>query len=91
MAQETTTGPLRVSVITPEGSVFEGDAESVIIPAWDGEIGILRGHAPLMALLGEGQLRVRGRRETERFFVAGGFFQVVDNVVTVLSERTAVE
>jgi len=91
MAQQATGGPLHVSVITPEGSVFEGSAESVVIPAWDGEIGILQGHAPLMALLGEGQLRVRRHRETERFFVAGGFVQVIDNVVTVLSERTSVE
>jgi len=91
MAQATTSRPLRVSVITPEGSVFEGDADSVVIPAWDGEIGILKGHAPLMALLGEGELRVRGHRETERFFVSGGFVQVGDDVVTVLSERTSVE
>jgi F-type H+-transporting ATPase subunit epsilon len=78
---------LRVVVISPERTVYEGDADSVIAPAWDGELGILRGHAPLMALLGEGDLRVRHGSDTEHFHVAGGFLQVIDDVVTVLSER----
>src|SRR3982750_4293913 len=51
---------LRVSVISPEAVLFEGDAESVVAPAYDGEVGILTGHAPLMALLGEGELRLGG-------------------------------
>lgn len=80
-------GDLRVVVISPERTLFEGAADSVIAPAWDGELGILRGHAPLMALLGSGELRVRRGGDTERFHVAGGFLQVVDNVVTVLSEQ----
>jgi F-type H+-transporting ATPase subunit epsilon len=79
--------PLRVVVISPERTIYEGEADSVIAPAWDGELGILRGHAPLMALLGEGSLRVRRGNDTEHFHVAGGFLQVVDDVVTVLSER----
>ncbi|MBA4157311.1 MAG: F0F1 ATP synthase subunit epsilon [Gemmatimonadetes bacterium] len=81
---------LRVSVISPERTVYEGAADSVVAPAWDGELGIMRGHAPLMALLGEGQLRIRRGGATERFHVAGGFLQVIDNRVTVLSERAEV-
>ncbi len=81
-------GQLRVSVITPERTLFDGPADSVIAPAWDGELGILRGHAPLMALLGEGRLRIRRGDRTEFFHVAGGFLQVVNDLVTVLSERT---
>jgi F-type H+-transporting ATPase subunit epsilon len=80
-------GALHVVVISPERTIFDGEAESVVAPAWDGELGILRGHAPLMALLGEGDLRVRSGGRTEHFHVEGGFLQVVDNVVTVLSER----
>ncbi|HET7322190.1 MAG TPA: F0F1 ATP synthase subunit epsilon [Longimicrobiaceae bacterium] len=79
--------PLRVVVISPERTLFEGEADSVIAPAWDGELGILRGHAPLMALLGAGDLRVSRGGDTEHFHVEGGFLQVVKNVVTVLSER----
>ena len=81
------SGSLHVVVISPEQTIFDGEAESVVAPAWDGELGILRGHAPLMALLGEGYLRVRSGGRTEHFHVEGGFLQVVDNVVTVLSER----
>ena len=82
-----TSGALHVVVISPERTIYDGEAESVVAPAWDGELGILRGHAPLMALLGEGSLRVRSSGKTEHFHVEGGFLQVVDNVVTVLSER----
>jgi F-type H+-transporting ATPase subunit epsilon len=90
MAAPSASAPnrvMRVSVISPERTIFEGEADSVIAPVWDGELGILRGHAPLMALLGEGQLRIRRGSDTEHFHVNGGFLQVVDNRVTVLSER----
>ena len=79
---------LTVSVISPERTVFEGTADMVVAPAWDGEIGILRGHAPLVVLLGEGDLRVTSGGSEQRFQVAGGFMQVADDVVTILSERT---
>ncbi|MGH7481363.1 MAG: F0F1 ATP synthase subunit epsilon [Longimicrobiales bacterium] len=77
---------LHVSVLAPAKLVFEGDADSVVVPAWDGELGILRGHAPLMALLGSGELRVRTGSAEQTFQVEGGFLQVVDDHVTVLSE-----
>jgi F-type H+-transporting ATPase subunit epsilon len=80
-------GALRVSVITPEATVFEGEADQVVAPAWNGELGILRGHAPLMALLGTGRLRITRGGVVTAFQVSGGFLQVVDNVVTVLGER----
>lgn len=79
--------PLRVVVISPEAVVYEGEADGVVAPAWDGEIGILRGHAPLMALLGSGHLRVNRGGTSEHFQVRGGFLQVADDVVTVLSEH----
>ena len=50
---------MHVTVIAPEGAVFEGDADSVVAPAFDGEVGILPKHAPFMTLLGEGRLTVR--------------------------------
>lgn len=87
MAAPTGAGALRVSVISPERTVFDGPADAVVAPAWDGELGILRGHAPLMALLGEGALRITRGGSTETFRVSGGFLQVLDDVVTVLSEH----
>jgi len=79
---------MSVAVISPERTIFEGEADLVVAPAWDGEVGILRGHAPMMVLLGSGDLRVRLEGQEQRFYVSGGFLQVIDDVVTVLSERT---
>ena len=81
---------LQVAVISPERTVFEGEAQQVVAPAWDGEVGVLRGHAPMLVLLGEGELRITAvGGGVEHFHVAGGFLQVADDVVTVLSERAA--
>ncbi len=80
-----------VSVLTAEGELHSADAELVVIPAADGEIGILDRHVPLLALLKPGPLRVvKGGRE-DIFFVSGGFVDVgrdADNntVVTVLAD-----
>ena len=79
---------LKVSVISPEAVLFEGETDSVVAPAFDGEIGILTGHAPLMALLGEGQLRL-GSASGSRFKVGGGFMQVLDNHVRIVTEKAS--
>jgi F-type H+-transporting ATPase subunit epsilon len=80
---------ITVSVISPERIVFEGGADMVVAPAWDGEIGILRGHAPTLVLLGSGSLRISDGTQTRQFHVAGGFMQVADDVVTILSEQAS--
>lgn len=80
---------LHCSVVTPEGSVFDGPAVKVVFPAYDGEMGILPNHAPLLTKLGIGELRVTGPEgAVRRWFVDGGFAQVVDNKLTVLSEQS---
>ena len=80
---------LTVSVISPEAVLFEGEAETVVAPAFDGEVGILTGHAPMMTLLGRGTLRVGAAGGDRRFQVEGGFLQVVDNQVRVVTERAS--
>ena len=77
---------LKVSVISPESVLFEGEADSVVAPAYDGEVGILTGHAPMMALLGKGVIRLGGG---QRFNVEGGFLQVADNQVRVVTEKAS--
>jgi F-type H+-transporting ATPase subunit epsilon len=76
---------LKVSVISPEAVLFEGETDAVVAPAYDGEIGILTGHAPLMALLGNGKLRLGGGGPS--FTVSGGFMQVLNNDVRVVTEK----
>lgn len=78
---------MRVLVISPEASTFDGEADSVIVPVYDGEVGILPHHAPFMAPLGRGTLTVRHQGQTTRFRVEGGFLQVVSNVVRVVAEH----
>ena len=79
---------LNVSVISPEAVLYEGETDSVVAPAYDGEVGILTGHAPMMALLGKGVLRLGGDGG-KRFNVDGGFLQVVDNTVRVVTEKAS--
>lgn len=78
---------LSVAVISPTAVGFEGSGESVIVPAYDGLMGILYGHAPLMTLLGTGDVTVRDGDTTHVVPVSGGFLQVVDNQVSVLAEE----
>jgi F-type H+-transporting ATPase subunit epsilon len=69
---------LEVSLVTPDGSAFEGEAEMLIVPGAAGEIGVLARHAPLIALLKAGSTRVHIKRGTEvREFATGpGFFKI---------------
>ncbi len=78
---------LKVSVISPERVLFEGTARSVIAPAFDGVVGILPMHAPLMTLLGKGTLRLDTAEGEKRFDVEGGFLQIIDDQVRVVAEH----
>jgi F-type H+-transporting ATPase subunit epsilon len=69
-----------VSVVTPEGPAFEGEAEMLIVPGAAGEIGVLARHAPLVAMLQAGSTRVHVGDDDVREFATGpGFFQVLDS------------
>jgi F-type H+-transporting ATPase subunit epsilon len=78
---------MRVTVISPEAAMFDGEADAVVAPAYDGEVGILPNHAPFMTLVGEGTLVVRRGESSSRFLIRGGFLQVVDNRVRVVAEH----
>ena len=79
---------LRVSVISPERVLYEGEADSLVVPAFDGEVGVLTGHAPMMTLLGSGELRLGGAAP-RRFTVEGGFMQVADDQVRIVTEKAS--
>src|SRR5437899_3200821 len=80
-------GRLECVVVTPERTLFDELVEFVALPLYDGELGILPGRAPLIGRLGYGELRTRNGGEIRRYFVDGGFVQVRDDVVTVLTNR----
>jgi len=87
MATATSSRFLQCVVVTPERAVVDEEADFVALPLYDGEIGILPGRAPLVGRLGYGELRIKRGGQTKRFFVDGGFVQVRENVVTVLTSR----
>jgi F-type H+-transporting ATPase subunit epsilon len=69
-----------VSVVTPEGAAFEGEAEMLIVPGAAGEIGVLARHAPLVAMLKAGSTRVHlGDGNVQEFATGPGFFQVLED------------
>ena len=87
MAQEQQPSRLDVHVVTPEAEVWTGEADMLIATAIDGEIGILPGHAPLLAALDVGRLSIDRGGSREEAAVDGGFLHVKDNRVDVLAEH----
>jgi F-type H+-transporting ATPase subunit epsilon len=83
----TKTETFQCSVITPERVVLDAPATFVAFPAHDGEVGILPHRAPLVYKLGIGELRVQTPTETQHYFVDGGFAQMVNNRLAILTEQ----
>jgi F-type H+-transporting ATPase subunit epsilon len=73
-----------LSVVTPEGAVFEGEAQMLIVPGAGGEIGVLARHAPLVAMLKAGEIRVLAHREWQSFAAGPGYFKVHQDRAIVL-------
>ena len=79
------SGTFQCSVVTPERAVLECEAKFVALPAWDGEVGVLRGRAPLLCRLGIGSLRVETPDENHVMFIDGGFAEMAENKLTILT------
>jgi len=78
---------LQCVVVTPERTLLDQLAEFIVLPLYDGELGILPGRSPLIGRLGFGELRTRADGTVQRYFIDGGFAEVRDDVVTVLTNR----
>ena len=72
-------------VVTPEATALQMHAQFVALPLYDGELGVAPGHSPFIGRLGYGELRVVENGKTVRYYVDGGFVQVADDVVSVLT------
>jgi F-type H+-transporting ATPase subunit epsilon len=78
---------LNVRVVSPDRVVFEGEAAAVVAPAWDGQVGILPQHAPMLSLVGQGVLNIeQPGGGSHAFHVSGGVLKVEKDQVTVLTE-----
>ena len=78
--------PLQLEIVTPERLAYSDTVDSVVLPGAEGEMGILPHHAPLLATLGVGELRIRKGSEEEEFAIVGGFVQVRPDKVVVMAE-----
>jgi F-type H+-transporting ATPase subunit epsilon len=77
---------IRLVVVTRERKIIETDVDEVILPAYDGEIGVLPGHTPLLATLKIGQMRYRNGNTVERLVISWGFAEVLPDRVIVMAE-----
>jgi F-type H+-transporting ATPase subunit epsilon len=78
---------LEVTVVTPEATVLKSPAQFLALPLYDGEIGIAPGRAPLIGRLGYGEMRLKEGDKTHTYYIDGGFVEVANNFVTVLTSR----
>src|SRR6266849_1601060 len=77
---------IAVDIMTPERLLMQTEAESIVVPAAEGELGILPHHAPLLAQLQPGEIRLRRGGNVELFAVSGGFIEVESNKVSIFAE-----
>lgn len=77
---------ISVDILSPERRVLQVEADSVVIPALNGEMGIMKDHAPLAAELTAGEIRLRKGDVVDHFAVSGGYVEVQDNKITVFAE-----
>ena len=78
---------IQVLVVTPEATAVNQSTDFIAVPLDDGELGIAYNHAPLIGRLGCGELRFESDGNSHRYYVEGGFVQVADNVVSVMTSR----
>ncbi len=74
-------------VVTPAETAVETEATSISLPLFDGDKGVMADHAPMIGRLGSGELKLQGSEGASRFYIEGGFVQVLDNTVSILTNR----
>jgi F-type H+-transporting ATPase subunit epsilon len=92
MAAEGGVRRFDLSVVTPDGAAFEGEAEMVIVPGAAGEIGVLARHAPLVAMLKAGEIRVKAGNDWQSFAAGPGYFKVQqDRAIALVDDAVRAE
>ena len=88
MERSSNAKAFRLEIVSAERSLFSGEANFVVVPGVDGELGIFPNHTPLLTKIKPGTLKFHAKDESEEtlFFVAGGFLEVQPTVVTVLAD-----
>jgi F-type H+-transporting ATPase subunit epsilon len=92
VAAEDSQKTFDLSLVTPEGAAFEGEAQMVIVPGAGGEIGVLARHAPLVAMLKAGEIRVKAKGEWHTFAAGPGYFKVQrDRAIVLVDDAVRAE
>jgi F-type H+-transporting ATPase subunit epsilon len=78
--------PILLEIVTPERLAYSDTVDAVVLPGSEGELGVLPHHAPLLSMLGVGELRIRKAGTEESFAIVGGFLQVRPDRVVVMAE-----
>jgi F-type H+-transporting ATPase subunit epsilon len=78
---------LKCVVVTPEKAVLDEAGDFVVVPMFDGELGVAPDRLPLIGRLGFGELRITQGNQVKHFYIDGGFVQIRDNTVTVLTSK----
>jgi F-type H+-transporting ATPase subunit epsilon len=88
MERSSNAKTFRLEIVSAERSLFSGEANFVVVPGVDGDLGIFPNHTPLLTKIKPGTLKFHAKDEPEEtlFFVAGGFLEVQPTVVTVLAD-----
>ena len=76
---------MEVQIITPDSTLYNGEATLVVVPGIDGQIGILNNHAPLVSSLVKGVVKVKHNEKEDLFDIPGGVVEVSLNKITVLA------
>ena len=79
--------PINCIVVTPAETAVETEVNSISLPLFDGDKGVMVDHAPMIGRLGSGELKLQGSEGASRFYIEGGFVQVLDNTVSILTNR----
>lgn len=78
---------LQCILVTPEKTLRDTPADFLAVELYDGEIGIAPGHTPMIGRLGYGEMRIRSEGKTDRYYVEGGFVEVLNDTVSILTGR----
>ncbi|MBA61337.1 MAG: ATP synthase F1 subunit epsilon [Planctomycetaceae bacterium] len=74
-------------VVTPAETAVETEVSAISLPLFDGDKGVMADHAPMIGRLGNGELKLQGTEDGSHFYIEGGFVQVLDNKVSILTNR----
>jgi len=80
---------MQVVIVTPEQTMLDEKCSSMTVPLFDGSYGIMDKHAPMIGRLGSGEMKIKTGSGNLKFEVEGGFVQVADNVVSVLTGKAS--